>query len=435
MTTKLARIADIAKEKPEEKFTSLAHLLSKEMLLDCHYELNGDRAPGVDQVTKQEYEADIETNIKELVNKMKSKTYKPQPVKSIYIPKPGSKEKRPLGLPTHEDKVVQMGLSKILSAVYEQDFLGISYGFRSNKGCHDALKALNNIIETKKVSYIVDADIKGFFNNVDHKWMMEFLGHRVTNPSIHWLIKRILKAGRIEGKEYYRTEQGTPQGGVISPLLANIYLHYALDLWFEKAYKKTCQGEAYMIRYADDFVCCFQYKSDAERFYSELQQRLGKFNLAIAAEKSKIIEFGRFTAENRAKRGEGKPETFDFLGFTHYCSKSKQGIFRVKRKTSKKKYRAKIKQMAEWIRENRHLSWILIEKLSIKLKGHYRYYGITDNYKALNEFRYNTCQLLYKWLNRRSQCKSFDWNKFNLFLNKCELPRPRIYVNIYKTGF
>lgn len=429
---KIARIEEIAKEKPEEKFTSLAHLLDEAMLKECHRALTGNRVPGIDQVSKEEYGANLEANIAVLIGKLKSKAYRPQPVRRAYIPKPGSKEKRPLGIPSYEDKLVQMGLTKILNAIYEQDFLGLSYGFRPNRSCHDALKVLNNIIETKEINYIVDADIKGFFDNVNHEWMMKFLGHRVTDPSIHRLIKRILRAGVMEGTEYHKTEQGTPQGGVISPLLANIYLHYALDLWFEGIYKKTCQGDAYMVRYADDFVCCFQYEEDAKRFYVELQVRLAKFNLMIAEEKSKIIEFGRFAAEERAKRGKGKPDTFDFLGFTHYCSKSRRGKFRVKRKTSRKKYHAKIKQIKEWIRNTRNIPMLEQTKLlRLKLIGHYRYYGITDNYRALQNYQNNVYRLWYKWLNRRSQRKSFNWDTFRLFCRLNRLPNPKIYVNIY----
>ncbi len=429
---KIARIEEIAKEKPQEKVTSLAHLLDEAMLQECHRALKGNKVPGIDQVTKEEYGANLEASLAALVVKMKRKSYRPQPVRRAYIPKPGSKEKRPLGIPNYEDKLVQMGLTKILNAIYEQDFLDLSYGFRPNRSCHDALKALNNIIETKKINYIVDADIKGFFDNVDHAWMMKFLEHRVTDPSIHRLIKRRLKAGCMEGTEYHKTEQGTPQGGAISPLLANIYLHYALDLWFEGIYKETCRGDAYMIRYADDFVCCFQTQEDAKRFYIELQERLGKFNLAIAEEKSKIIEFGRFAAAGCSKRGKGKPDTFDFLGFTHYCSKSQRGKFRVKRKTSRKKYHAKIKQIKEWIRNNRNTPIAeQVKSLRLKLLGHYRYYGITDNYRAIRNYQDSVYRLWYKWLNRRSQRKGFNWDKFCLFCQLNRLPNPKIYVNIY----
>lgn len=433
METKLARIAEIARGRPNEKFTSLAHLLNEEMLKQCHAELSRGKAPGTDQVTKEEYEADLDENIAGLVARLKKKAYRPQPARRTYIPKTGTDKMRPLGIPAHEDKIVQMGLSKILSAIYEADFLDCSWGFRPDRNCHDALKILNFIIETRKINYIVDADIEGFFEHVDHEWLMKFLEHRIIDPSIHWIIRRILKSGYMEEGKRHDITEGTPQGGVISPILANIYLHYVLDLWFEKVIKKKCKGEAYMVRYADDFVCCFRYRDDAENFYRELRNRLGKFNLSIAAGKSKIIAFGRFAAERCAKKGRSKPDTFDFLGFTHYCGKSQQGKFRVKRKTSRKKFRAKIAQIKEWIKANRNLPiWEIVNKLREKLRGYYQYYGVTDNGSMLSSFQYAVNRLIFKWLNRRSQRKSFSWEKFNLFLKKCKLPGPKIYVNIYQ---
>ena len=432
METKLARIAEIAIERPNEKFTSLAHLLSEDMLKQCHNELNGNKASGIDQVTKEEYDKNLEANISNLVAKLKKKSYQPLPVKRVNIPKPGSDKTRPLGLPAYEDKIVQLGLTKILTAIYEVDFLDFSFGFRPERSCHDALRMLNQNIERGKVSYIVDADIKGFFDHVDHNWMMKFLGHRISDPSIHWLIRRILKAGYMEEGKLHKTEEGTPQGGVVSPILANIYLHYALDIWFENSVKPGCRGESYIVRYADDFVCCFQYKEDAERFYRALVNRLGKFNLSIATEKTKIISFGRFSEDMSDKDDKKKPDTFDFLGFTHYCSKSSQGKFRVKRKTSLKKYKAALLRIKSWIRYNRNTPMkVLVEELKTKLRGHYQYYGITDNASMLSSFLYDTTRLLYKWLNRRSQRASFNWSKFNMFLSKYELPRPKICVNIY----
>jgi RNA-directed DNA polymerase len=339
--------------------------------------------------------------------------------------------KRPLGIPAYEDKLVQVTMARILNAIYEQDFLGCSYGFRPGRGCHDALKALNAIIENRPINYIVDADIKGFFDNVDHKWMMECLKLRIADPNMLRLIARFLKAGIVEAGVSYGTPEGTPQGGVVSPILANVYLHYVLDVWFYSTVRKHCKGEAHMVRYADDFVCCFQYEEDARWFYNALQSRLKKFNLEIAEEKSQIITFGR-QAEARSRAGGKKPKTFDFLGFTHYCSRSKRGKFRVKRKTSSKKYRASILRCKEWLKKHRNMPapyiWWLIRP---KLWGNYRYYGITDNAPMLYKFLYEVEKLLFKWLNRRSQRKSFDWEKFRLFLKKFPLPTPRIFVNIY----
>jgi group II intron reverse transcriptase/maturase len=432
METKLARIAEIAKTRPKEEFTALCHHINVEMLQACHQELAGNKAPGIDKVTKAEYEANLTENLNKLVERLKQKSYRPQPVRRVYIPKGDGKSKRALGVPAYEDKIVQLALSKILQAIYEQDFLDFSYGFRPNRSCHDALKELNRIIERGKISYIVDADIRGFFDHVDHKWLVEFVGHRIKDPNMIRLIVRFLKAGVMENGKWEPSEEGTPQGGVISPLLANIYLHYVLDLWFEAAVKKNCRGEARIIRYCDDFVCCFQYKSEAEKFYQELIQRLAKFGLEIAEEKSKIISFGRFAEADSQKSGKGKPDTFDFLGFTHYSGKSLKGKFRVKRKTSRKKYKAKVKAFKAWIKTVRSIHikelWKAVRS---KLSGHYRYFGITDNYRGLRCFRLTILKLLYKWLNRRSQRRSFDLKKFDKILDYNPLPQPKIYVNIY----
>ncbi|NLE26579.1 MAG: group II intron reverse transcriptase/maturase [Clostridiaceae bacterium] len=433
METKLDRIAEIAKRRPNEKFTSLAHLLDEEMLRKCHKEINGNKATGIDRVTKGEYEQELDSNIKDLVAKLKRRAYRPQPARRVNIPKPGTDKTRPLGILAYEDKIVQRGMAKVLNAIYEQYFLDFSYGFRPNRSCHDALKRLNIIIECRKTNYIVDADIKGFFDNVDHEWMMKFISHRIADPRFQQLIRKTLKAGYMEENIIHETEGGTTQGGLISPILANLYLHYVLDLWFDKVVKPRCRGEAYMVRYADDFVCCFQHEYDANRFYNALQNRLEKFNLSIAVEKTKIINFGRFAEEKCAKQGKKKPDTFDFLGFTHYCSKSRQGKFRVKRRTSRKKYKAALLNMKEWIRNNRITPIkTLIKELNVKLRGHYQYYGITDNSRISN-FYNNTIRLLYKWLNRRSQRKSFGWDKYNLFLKRHEILKPKVYVSIYDT--
>lgn len=431
METKLTRIAEKARNNPELRFTTLVHLINEDTLVAAHKSMPKERASGIDGVSKAEYEENLKVNVENLVARMKRQAYKPQAARRTYIPKPGTSKMRPLGIPAYEDKLVQTVMARILNAIYEQDFLDCSYGFRPGRSCHDALKALNAIIENRPINYIVDADIKGFFDNVDHKWMMECLKLRIVDPNMLRLIARFLKAGIIEAGVSYDTPQGTPQGGVVSPILANIYLHYVLDLWFYKIVWKHCRGEAYMVRYADDFVCCFQYEEDAQRFYTALQNRLRKFNLEIAKDKSKIIAFGR-QAEAESRAGGEKPKTFDFLGFTHYCSRSRKGKFRVKRKTSSKKYRASILRCKEWLRKHRNLPasyiWWLLKP---KLLGNYRYYGITDNAPMLYKFLDKVEKLLFKWLNRRSQRKSFEWDKFRLFLKKYPLPMPRIYVNIY----
>lgn len=432
METKLRRIAELAKKDQDMTFTSLAHLLNEENLKQCHYELPSGKATGISGMTKGEYGSRLNENITDLVQRLRKKAYRPVPVKRTYINKPGTKKKRPLGIPDHEDKIVQRALAKILNAIYENDFLDSSFGFRPNRSCHDALKILNVYLEKRYTNYVVDADIKGFFDNVDHVWMMEFLKHRINDPSLLRIIARFLKGGYMEEGKYFDIDKGTPQGGVISPILANVYLHYVLDLWFEKVVKKSCEGQAYMVRYADDFVCCFQYQKDAENFYAALIKRLQKFQLEIAEDKTKIIPFGRFAEVDGKRKGQGKPPTFDFLGFTHYCSKSKKGKFRVKRKSSRKKVNDKLKKQKEWLKAHRTTDIkVIMDRLKRSLNGYYNYYCITDNTKTVGCFLDRLKQLLFKWMNRRSQRKSFSWERFVLFLRKYPLPRPTVKVNIY----
>jgi len=432
METKLVRIAQIAKERPKEVFTSLYHHLNEEMLTQAHQELKGDRAAGVDRITKANYAENLKENIHNLVEALKRHSYKPQPVRRVYIPKEKS-QRRPLGIPSYEDKIVQLGLTKILQAIYEADFLPCSYGFRPKLGAHKALRRINDILIRTKTNYIVDTDIKGFFDSVDHKLLMEFIGVRIADPNIKRLVVRFLKAGVMEQDNYEPTLKGTPQGAIISPILANIYLHYVLDLWFSRVVKKHCKGEAYLVRYADDFICCFQYKEDALRFYKALRERLAKFKLELAIDKTKIIEFGRFARDNRKGKGLGKPETFSFLGFTHYCDKSRNGKFRVKRKTEAKKFKAKVKAFKVWIRKVRSFVPIsdIFRQVRLKLLGHYAYYGITDNLKMIRNYFDIVRRLLFKWLNRRSQRTSFTVDKFKQYLKHNPLPLPRIYVNIF----
>lgn len=432
METKLARIAQVAKERPKERFTSLAHLINVDMLLQCHHELKGNKASGIDEVTEVKYEENISENIKSLHESLRKMTYKPQAVRRVYIPKPGSNKKRPLGIPAYEDKIVQLAVSKILTAIYEQDFLNSSYGFRPGRGCHDALRKLNDILMKKKTNWLVDADISGFFDHVDHSWMIQCLEVRITDSSLLRLISRMLKAGIMEEGEFKPSQEGTPQGGNVSPVLGNIYLHYVLDLWFEKVVRKQCKGSAYMVRYADDFVCCFQDEFEAKDFYLALIKRLDKFNLNIAPEKSKIIEFGLFASRNVRKQGKDKPDTFDFLGFTHYCGKSRNGKFRVKRKTSRKKFKGALYRMKQWIKANRTTPVsILLEQIKPKLIGYCRYYGITDNGPMIHQYWYEVTKLLFKWLNRRSQRNSYTREKFMMLLKTKPLPTPKIYASVF----
>lgn len=429
MTTKLVRIAEIAKTQPECRFTSLAHLIDVDMLRQCHVEQKAKKATGVDGVTKLVYKQDLEKNLRDVHERLVKQAYRPQPVRRTYIPKPESDKKRPLGIPAYEDKLVQSAVSKILTALFEADFLDVSFGFRPKRGAHDALKALSQLFIIKKIGYVVDADIRNFFGDVDHDWLMKFVEHRIADKSLLHLIRQFLKAGIMEDGMWQETSSGTPQGGLISPILANLYLHHALDVWFEKVVRKRSMGKAYMIRYADDFVCCFQYEQDAIRFYEALGTRLGKFGLTLAAEKTKIIAFGRFAKQDAAKGS--KPATFDFLGFTHYCSISHKGKFRVKLRTSRKKFQASLQRMTAWVQENRNRPvGELMHELARKLQGYYRYYGITDNSPRLQEFQYHMERTLFKWLNRRSQRKSFDMRKYKKFLTKFLLPKPKIHVHI-----
>lgn len=435
METKLTKIAEVAKTRPNEKFTSLAHLINEETITECHKEMSRKKAAGIDEMTKEEYELKLEDNAKDLIQRMKRQAYKPQPVKRVYIPKLGTDKKRPLGIPAYEDKLVQAALAKILNAIYEQDFLECSFGFRPNRGSHDALKVLNKILNKKEVKYVVDADIRAFFDHVDQEWLMKFLQHRIADPTILRLIVRFLKSGVIEAGMKYDTPEGTPQGGVVSPILANIYLHYVLDLWFEKKIRKTCKGAAYMIRYADDAVFCFENKEEAKQFYSQMIERLKMFNLEVAEEKTKIISLGKNDEDDDNAGGIKANKSFDFLGFTHYQCVSGSGTNYIMRKTSKKKYRASLLRCKEWIKKNRHMpTKEFMQKMKIKLQGYCRYYGITGNRPAVSDFIDEIKRLIFKWLNRRSQRKSFGWDKFNLFLKKYPLPRANIYVNIFELG-
>jgi len=433
MSTELARIAEVVQKHPNEKIQTLVHAINVNSLRAKHQKLDGKKAKGIDGTSKAEYEEQLEQNLEQLIERMKRQAYKPQSVRRVHIPKGNKGETRPLGIPSYEDKLVQGVIADILKEIYEPKFLDTSYGFRPGRNCHDAIKALNHIIETKKVSYIVDADIKGFFDNVDHSWLMEFLSHDIADNNFLRLITRFLKAGIMEEGKYIRSDVGTPQGGLISPILANVYLHYILDLWFEKKVRRQMKGESYIIRYADDFVCAFQYEEDAQTFYKMLKERLQKFNLQISEEKTKVIEFGRFAVSNRARRGEKKPETFDFLGFTHYCSTSQQGKFRVKRKTSRKKLSEKMANMRKWMWDNMHTPiGTLVAKLNPKLRGHYQHYGITDNTRSIKKFHYETMRTMLKVLRRRSQKDNMTWEKLLKLLEHYHpLVRPVIHVNIY----
>jgi RNA-directed DNA polymerase len=432
VATKLHRIAEKARKEPRFKFTSLYHLMNEELLRGCFKRLRKDAAAGIDKMTKDRYAENLEANLSNLTERLHRMAYLPQPVRRKYIPKPGSAKQRPLGIPCFEDKLVQAGLVRILESVYEQDFVRDSYGFRPARSCHNALKALSETVENYPINHIVEADIKGFFDNVNQEWLMKFVAHRIGDKRIQRLVKRFLKAGVAEDGSVTVSDEGTPQGGVISPLLSNIYLHYALDLWFEKVFLKSCTGYARLIRYADDFVVCFQYKSDAERFHAELGKRLGSFGLEVEPTKTKVMEFGRFAVQNAKRRGE-RAETFDFLGFTHYCGTKRDGKgFRMKRVTARKKFIAKVKIFKEWLKKARNLKTKeLWETVQSKLRGHYNYYGVTDNLRGITRFAGEVKKLLFKWLNRRGKRNCLNWERFSEMLKRFPLPEPRIRVSMF----
>jgi RNA-directed DNA polymerase len=434
MKTKLDLIAKRATEDKSFKFTSLAHLLNEEFLKESFFMLKKNRAPGVDETTHEDYERYLDTNVQKLVKRMKAQKYYPQPVKRVYIPKEGGKT-RPLGIPALEDKTVQMGVTRILNAIYEPNFLDCSYGFREGRSCHQALKQLDNTIMTKPVNHIIDADIRGFFDNVDHDWLMRMLEEKISDKNFLKIIKKFLKAGVMEEEVVTPTETGTPQGGLCSPVLSNIYLHYVLDLWFEKIVKKSMRGYVELMRYCDDFVIVVQYKEEAEKILCLLERRLNKFGLDLSKEKTRLIEFGRYARTNAEKKGK-KPDTFDFLGFTHFCDETRKKSFKVGRKTRKKKYNEKLKEMNAWLKAVRNTveikEWWKV--LAAKLRGHYEYYGVSGNYAGIMAFYDQTCSLVYKWVNRRSQKRSMDWEQFRAYLKKYPLPKPEIRHNLYVLG-
>ena len=431
MGTKLESLTQRAGRDSRSKFTSLIHLLNEESLKECFWELKRDKSPGIDGITVKEYEDNLEENLKDLITRMKAWKYKPQPVKRVYIPKSDGK-RRGLGIPTVEDKLVQLGVKKILEAIYEVDFLEVSYGFRPKRSCHQALAMLDKTLMTKPINYVVDMDIEGFFDNIDHNWLRRALEERINDTNLLRLIVRILKGGIMEEGKLIESDKGTPQGGILSPLLANVYLHYILDLWFEKVVKSELKGYGELIRYADDFIVCFQSGAEAKRFAEKLKERLRKFGLKIAEGKSKIIEFGRY-AWQRAQQESKKTATFDFLGFTHYCDKTRRGKFKVGRKTSKSKFRQKVKAMNQWLKSIRNLlkleEWWKIIKT--KLVGHYNYYGISGNLASLKEYCTAVSRLAYKWINRRSQKQSFTYNQYCRYRQYNPLPEPKIYHLTY----
>ena len=422
------RIAEQARK--HEKVQTLMHYLNKENLSEVHKQQPKGKAKGIDGVSKEIYEKNLDSNIDELLKQMKQFSYRPQAVRRAYIPKAGSDKMRPLGIPAYRDRLVQGVMQRVLDQIYEGKFCDFSYGFRTGRSCHQAIREVNQIIMTKKISYVVDADIEGFFDNVDHDWLMKFLEHDIADKNFLRYIKRFLKAGVMEDMKYNESDKGTPQGGLISPVLANVYLHYVLDLWFDKVVRKHCKGEAYMVRYADDFVCMFQYENEANNFFKALEVRLGKFGLKLAKDKSRIIRFGRFAKQNSAG---SKTDTFDFLGFTHINGQTLTGKYTVLHRTSMKKLKAKKQAVKEWLTANTHGEPAeVIKLLNLKLVGHYRYYGISGNYEGLMKFYRFIVSALYQRLTRRSQRAYLSWKRYKMLLENHPIIEPRIYANIWQ---
>jgi group II intron reverse transcriptase/maturase len=419
MQTSLRGIANRAGVNKKHRFRNLYGMLTEENLAWCFWFLNDRAAPGVDLVDFREYRDNLEANIHGLCERLKGKRYRAKLVRRRYIPKLNGK-KRPLGIPATEDKLLQVAVAKILEAIYEQDFLECSYGYRPQRGPKDAAEDLNRKLHYGKFRWIVEADIKGFFDNIDHDWMIRMLEERIDDRPFLNLIRKWLRAGVMETDgQVLHPVTGTPQGGVVSPVLANIYLHYALDLWFERKIKPRCGGDALIVRFADDFVCAFQNRSDAEGFYEDLGYRLGKFGLEVSQEKTRILRFCKYDL-----KGSGR---FDFLGFEFYWDRTRRGYLGVKRRTSRKKLRASIANFSDWIKRNRNCRLgKIMATLRSKYRGYWNYYGVIGNSESLTQFWYQSRRSLFKWLNRRSQRRSYTWEGFQDVLDVFGVEGPRI---------
>jgi group II intron reverse transcriptase/maturase len=428
VATDLTRIGEKARKEPGLVFTSLYHHIYDVDNLRASYDtLDADKATGVDGVTKEEYGRNLEEDLRDLSGRLKRMGYRPGPKRRSYIPKPGSEKGRPLGISNLEDKIVEEAAKRTLEPIYEAVFEDSSYAYRPGRNQHQCLDALGRTIQQNKVNHVVEADIKSFFDKVNHEWMIKFLRHRIGDERVIRLIIRMLKSGIMEEGLTRATEEGTPQGSILSPLLSNIYLHYVLDLWFSRRVSRQSRGEAYYFRFADDFLACFQYKDDAESFRKRLEDRVEGFGLKLAEEKTRCIEFGRFARERAQKRGE-KPKDFNFLGFTHYCGKTKEGYFQVKRRTSRKKLGQSLRKFTDWAKKARHVlrKGEMLRQARGRVIGHLSYYAITDNLERCSYYAYRTKHILFKWLNRKSQRKAYTWERFTQALVWVGWPEPRV---------
>lgn len=403
------------------KLQTIMHYVNRETLIKQHDKQQTGKASGIDGITKEEYDKNLVGNIENLLTRMKRFSYRPRPVRKTYIPKSNGKL-RGLGIPCYEDKLVQGAMAEVLNEIYENIFLDFSYGFRPKKNCHQAISQINWLLMTKKINYILDADIKGFFDNIDHDIMMMFLEHEIEDKNFLRYIRRFLKSGILEDYKYYESDKGTPQGGLISPILANVYLHYVLDNWFN-VIKKEFKGEMYLIRYADDFVVMFQYEDEASRFYKMLIERMNKFKLELAEDKTRILPFGRF---------KGTKEEFNFLGFTFSNGKTLSGKYRPNIKTNKKKLKQKFEVAKKWMHDKMHEPMLEVG-LSIRKKiiGHYAYYGINGNYSSLLKYYKYLKYTWYYTLRKRGQKNKIKYLDYLRIWNYLDIPTPKIYVNIW----
>ncbi len=424
----LSRIRQAALKDKRERFTSLMHhIYDLSMLREAYNGLKRDAAPGVDGETWREYGEDLESNLEDLSARLRRGAYRAKPVRRAYIAKADGRM-RPLGVTALEDKIVQRATVEVMNAIYETDFLGFSYGFRPGKGQHNALDALYVGILTKKVNWVLDGDISTFFDGIDHEWLVKFIEHRIADQRVVRLIRKWLNAGVLEEGRWKSSEEGTPQGGSASPLMANIFLHYVFDLWVHQWRKTKAKGDVIVVRWADDFVVGFQHRVDAERFHKELAERFAEFKLKLHPEKTRLIEFGRYAANNRKQRGKGKPETFNFLGFTHICGKKRSdGMFTVIRRTISKRKRAKLGEIRKELRRRMHQPVPEVGKwLRTVVEGHNRYYGVPMNQQSLKSFRFQVARDWYRALRRRSQKKRLTWERMYRLIDRW-LPSARIH--------
>lgn len=419
MLTTLRGIVNRAKCSTKYRFANLYTMLNEYNLLNSWRYVKKNVACGVDKVSAREFEKDLQGNVRNLVERLKRKSYRAKLVRRQYIPK-GKSKLRPLGILVTVDKLLQMAVARILNAIFEQDFLAYSYGYRPGIGAREALQQLNYQLQYGRYGYVVEADIKGFFDHIDHDWLIRMLAQRINDRAFLRLIRKWLKAGILDTNgEVIHPVTGTPQGGIVSPILANVYLHYVLDLWFEKRIKPNCKGRVYLCRYADDFVVVFEYQSEAERFYQQLPERLAKFGLELSQEKTRVIAFSR----NRIKENN----RFDFLGIEFCWGYNRKGKPQVKKRTSRPKLHKSIVELTKWCRKHRSYPiCIIFQKLNAKLRGYYNYYGIIGNYKSLSEFFYHVERILFKWLNRRSDRRSYNWAGYQELKKWFGLLRPRI---------